>query len=209
MAAGPRNSGSFADDGAGRVAEHAVDAHAELLEGLELGRALAVRALLDRLASLAVMIQGFTFLNLSMKPSISTTRSRTIGKFARGSTSTVSPYSESAVLQVSFGSPFDHHPAASAHGHAARPAVRERRVDLVLDEVERVEDLPVGLDRESRSSWVFGTSSWSGSKRVMTKVFFSALTHQYLRSSGSQRAERHVLACRGADPPDRSDTSVW
>jgi hypothetical protein len=41
-----------------------------------------------------------------MKPSISITRSRMIGKFASGATSTVSPYSASDVLQVSFGAPF-------------------------------------------------------------------------------------------------------
>lgn len=56
--------------------------------------------------SLARMIQGFTDWNFSMKLSMSTTRSRTIGKLASGSISTTSPYSASAVLQVSLGSPF-------------------------------------------------------------------------------------------------------
>ncbi len=55
--------------------------------------------------SLARMIHGFTLLSLSMKPSSSTTRSRTTGKFASGATSTVSPSSESASLQVRLGLP--------------------------------------------------------------------------------------------------------
>ena len=52
------------------------------------------------------MIHGFTSWNFSMKPSISTTRSRTTGKFERLDHDGVAVVADRRVLQVSFGSPF-------------------------------------------------------------------------------------------------------
>jgi hypothetical protein len=37
----------------------------------------------------------------------------------------------------------DHHPAAAAHRHVAGPAIRERRVEVLLDVVQRVEHHPI------------------------------------------------------------------
>ena len=96
------------DHRAGRVAEHAVDAHAELLELLASSsgdwlKVPIVEVLHVFGRSLARMIHGFTLRNFSMKPSSSTTRSRTIGKFARGSTSMVSPYSDKRRLAGQLG----------------------------------------------------------------------------------------------------------
>ena len=79
---------------------------------------------------------------------MSTTRSRTTGKFAerldrhraRGVVG-----QEGRAGQP--GLPVDVHPAAAADAHPARPPERQRRVDLVLDVVEPVEDRPLLAQR--------------------------------------------------------------
>ena len=114
------------------------------------------------------MIQGFTSLNFSMKSSRSTTRSRITGKFASGSIAIGSPVvgEEGGAGELRLA--VHHHAAAAAHGHAARPAVRERAVDLVLDVVQRVEDLPVRPARDLVGLLRGCTLPCPGSKRVMS-----------------------------------------
>ena len=83
------------------------------------------------------------------------------------------------------------HAAASAHGHPARPAVRERRVEFVLDEVQRVENLPLGPTRDFVAlrlrHLVLVRIEARDDEGARLHLAAAVVRHQYFRSSGWNR----------------------
>src|SRR5688572_29832493 len=130
-------------DRARRIAEHAVDAHAVLLVLVQLVRRLEMLPFGDWLLFVAddpglhgnelahevadlhdeIADDGKVGERLHLHWS-----GRVVGEECRAG---------------QLGLAVHHHPAASAHAHAARPAIRQRAVELVLHMVQSVEDHPV------------------------------------------------------------------
>jgi hypothetical protein len=138
--------GLVGDHRAGGVAEHAVDAHAEVPELFELLGRLAVRALLDG-PLLGGQDPGLHALELVHEALEIDDEIANDGEVREGRHLDAIAVVGQRILAGEARGAVHHHAAAPTHGHAARPAVRERAVDLVLDVVEGVQHLPVRLDR--------------------------------------------------------------
>ena len=147
------------------------------------------------------MIQGLTLSNLCMKPSSSTTRSRTTGKLASGSITIRSPKSLIDVLQVSLGSPFTIIP------QEPQTAMRhDQRCDTVAS-ISSLMKFTASRTFQFSShgtlySCCLGTSSLSGSKRVMTIVFSFVAGAISIFAPRAPRYPEPRPSCRVGDPPD-------
>ena len=89
---------------------------------------------------------GLTLSSFSMKSSMTTTRSRSIGNCRAAPPDLVFVVAQER-LAAELRLAVDLEPATAADEHVARPAIAERAVDLVLDVVERVENDPLFLAR--------------------------------------------------------------
>src|SRR5690606_27704803 len=104
------------------------------------------------------------------------------------------------------------HPAAPAHRHAARPAMRERGVDVVLDVVQRVEDLPVRpaghlVALRLRRLIHVGIEARHDEGALAHRAAVGR--HQYFRSSGWNRVIVTGLRSSRGAPPSVRYASVW
>ncbi len=171
-----------------RIAEHAVDAHAELLEGRELLGALAIGALFRRLllGDDHPRLHGLELLHEAVHLDHEIADDREVRE--RSDLDGVAVVRERRLAGELRGA-VHVHPAAAADGHPARPAVRERRVDLVLDVVQRVEDLPLGTTGDlvalRLGRLVHVRVEASHDEGALPE--FAAVRHQYFRSSGCNR----------------------
>src|SRR5215208_4181830 len=130
-------------DRAGGVAQHAVDAHAELLVLVHLIRRLPVFALGQWLL-LGADEPRLDPRQLPHEVADLDDQVANDGKvaqrlYAHGARGVVRQEGGARQLRLAV----DGHAAAPTDAHPARPAVRERSVQLVLDEVEAVKDHPV------------------------------------------------------------------
>src|SRR5579859_6300429 len=126
-------------DWAGRVAQHAVDALAELAESIDLLVRLPVLAGAQRQLLLAddPRLDRLQLVHEVAHVDHEVANDREVVERLDGHRSGPVVAQEDVARELGYA--VDHHPAASADAHAARPAVAQAAVDVRLDEVERVE----------------------------------------------------------------------
>src|SRR6266849_6117727 len=127
-------------DGAGRVTEHAVDAFAELAELIDLLHRLAMLAGTERVLLLPddPRFDGLQLVHevLHVDDEVANDREVLERLDSDGSGPVVAEEGVAGELRGSV----DHHPAAPADAHPARPPIAEAAVNVRLDVVERVQD---------------------------------------------------------------------
>src|SRR5262249_36659120 len=138
-----------ADDGAGGVAEHAVDAHAVLLEFVQFGWSLQQLSLRFRDH---VLVADQPRLDLRQLSDESTDLDDEVADH-REVAQRLNADRAGAVIgkEGAAGQPWltiDCHSAAPADAHAAGPAVRQRPVDLILNVVQAIQDSPFRAQRD-------------------------------------------------------------
>src|SRR5262249_3843619 len=129
-------------DRARRIAEHAVDAHAVLLVVLELLRGLPILTLGDRLLHLPYdpWLDAHQFPHEVPDVDDEVADDRKVAKRLDPDRSGRVVAEERGACEL--GLAVDGHPAAAADAHPARPPVRQRAIEAVLDVVQTVEDHP-------------------------------------------------------------------
>jgi hypothetical protein len=129
--------------GAGGIAQHAVDAHGKLAVLHQLRRRLLVLTLFNGLLVLGdqIRLDPLELVDEVIGHSHQIAFNREVGQWFDLYHHTNVVAQERVARQL--GLAIDHHAAAAAHGHVARPAVGQCGIDGLLDGVERVQHDPL------------------------------------------------------------------